>query len=412
MTALAAERRHAERRPARREGRRSGRKDAIWRNPADILPIVFRPWRIIRPSLTRPRQSAYVDIKLKRRLMKTTIVLILLTLECFWASANYPATIEFVPVGNPGNPADSNHQGAVRYTYRIGKYEVTNAQYAEFLNAVDPTGDNTLGLYNSDMSINANGGIVYNGGAANGSKYEIKTERGGNPVTFVSFLDAMRFTNWLENGQGAGSTESGVYTIGNGVDEVRNPSATYFIPNRDEWVKAASHKNDGPTGNYWSFPTSTNALPFCVQPPGSGAPTQSNTANCFANDDIANGYNDGYAVTGSSSFSETQSYLTDVGAYTTSASPYGTFDQGGNVWEWIENRVDSSREHGGGSWNTSVFAMFSYVGGAQIPTVEVADQGFRIASTSKIPEPPSYLLAAIVAALLAVRRRTAPYRDD
>ena len=29
-----------------------------------------------------------------------------------------------------------------------------------------------------------------------------------------------------------------------------------------------------------------------------------------------------------------QNYLTSVGAYSHSASPYGTFDQAGNVWEW------------------------------------------------------------------------------
>jgi len=40
----------------------------------------------------------------------------------------------------------------------------------------------------------------------------------------------MRFTNWLENGQGSGSTELGVYNIGSGTDEVCNPNATYFIP--------------------------------------------------------------------------------------------------------------------------------------------------------------------------------------
>ena len=42
--------------------------------------------------------------------------------------------IEWVTVGDPGNPADTTYWGAVAGTYRIGTYEVTNAQYAEFLN--------------------------------------------------------------------------------------------------------------------------------------------------------------------------------------------------------------------------------------------------------------------------------------
>jgi hypothetical protein len=44
-------------------------------------------------------------------------------------------TIDWVTVGNPGNAADDTGYGAVAGTYQIGKYEVTNAQYAEFLNA-------------------------------------------------------------------------------------------------------------------------------------------------------------------------------------------------------------------------------------------------------------------------------------
>ncbi len=50
--------------------------------------------------------------------------------------------IDWVTVGDPGNACDSHPYGcpgAVAYEYRIGKYEVTNAQYAEFLNAVAAT---------------------------------------------------------------------------------------------------------------------------------------------------------------------------------------------------------------------------------------------------------------------------------
>jgi hypothetical protein len=65
-------------------------------------------------------------------------------------------TIDWTLVGNPGNPTDllrsyydgsSGTHGSVDYVYRIGTYEVTNAQYAEFRNTKDPTGANTLGLY-------------------------------------------------------------------------------------------------------------------------------------------------------------------------------------------------------------------------------------------------------------------------
>ena len=59
--------------------------------------------------------------------------------------------IELTTIGNDGNPARGSGfgagQGRVDYQYHIGKYEVTFNQYLEFLNSVDPTGDNTLGLW-------------------------------------------------------------------------------------------------------------------------------------------------------------------------------------------------------------------------------------------------------------------------
>lgn len=118
-------------------------------------------------------------------------------------------TLDWAYVGNPGNPNDSTGYGGVGYGYYIGKYEVTNAQYAEFLNAVDSVGTNPNGIYNASMSSDVRGGISFNAGAAAGSKYEVKTNMGDKPVNYVSFVDAMRFSNWLNNGQGSGGTESG-----------------------------------------------------------------------------------------------------------------------------------------------------------------------------------------------------------
>ena len=36
--------------------------------------------------------------------------------------------IKTVPVGDPGNAADTTGYGAVAYKFQIGKYDVTNAQ--------------------------------------------------------------------------------------------------------------------------------------------------------------------------------------------------------------------------------------------------------------------------------------------
>jgi formylglycine-generating enzyme len=344
-------------------------------------------------SISQSQMPSVVRVRLR--------ISLLLIACCFLAptgALHAYVTFDWAIVGNSGNDPDSTGFGAVSNVFRISKYEVTNAQYTEFLNAVDPVGTNPHSVYSRSMGSNARGGIAFNGGATSGSKYSTKTYMGNKPVNYVSFLDAMRFTNWLENGQPVGGvgTESEVYTISNGLNATRSPSATFFIPSEDEWYKAAYHKNDGVTGNYWDYPTSTDAVPYSDQPPGSDAPTPSNTANFYRDDGIANGYNDGYAVTELQTFNSSQNYLTDVGAYTASLGPYGTFDMGGNVYEWNEAVINStSRCVRGGDWfNTSDLMAASYRFNAN-STFEYSNVGFRVAGSAVVPEPGSMLLGAL-----------------
>ena len=170
-----------------------------------------------------------------------------------------------------------------------------------------------------------------------------------NPVAYVSWYDAARFTNWLTNGQVGSGTEAGAYTLLGGTPEpsngntvVRNAGATWWLPSRDEWYKAAYHKNDGVTANYWKYATASNSLPSSDQPPGSDAPLATNVVNFFKDDKQPNGYNDGFAATGATILDFSQNYLTDVGAYTLALSPYGTYDQSGNVGEWCDTRVGTT----------------------------------------------------------------------
>ena len=120
------------------------------------------------------------------------------------APAASAVTIDWVTVGDPANACATRPQGcfgAVDYEYRIGKYEVTNAQYAEFLNGVDQTGANTLGLYNSGMeSDTTNGGISFVTGNAEGSKHVVKIGMANKPVPYVDWYSSLRFANWLHNG--------------------------------------------------------------------------------------------------------------------------------------------------------------------------------------------------------------------
>jgi len=65
--------------------------------------------------------------------------------------------IDYVSVGNAGNaadPATGSLYCAVSYAYKIGKYEVTNAQYGEFLNAKGASNSNgTYSLMDATTGI-------------------------------------------------------------------------------------------------------------------------------------------------------------------------------------------------------------------------------------------------------------------
>jgi hypothetical protein len=93
-------------------------------------------------------------------------------------------------------------------------------------------------------------------------------------------------------------------------------------------------------------------------------------------------------VTGSTSISGSQNYLTDVGAYSSSYSYYGTFDQGGNVYEWNEALITVNRGIRGSAWSIGGTGGLTASDRNSAPTaLEVQYIGFRVASVASIPEP-------------------------
>jgi len=102
------------------------------------------------------------------------------------ASLPNPGSIEMVTVGNPGNGTDPDTgsvYGAVSYEYKIGKYEVSNAEYAVFLNAVADADPNNL--FNAEMGNHARGGIARSGTTPN-FVYAVRTNMGDKPVNYVN----------------------------------------------------------------------------------------------------------------------------------------------------------------------------------------------------------------------------------
>ncbi len=266
--------------------------------------------------------------------------LTLLSVLTFAASVHAAVTIDYVTVGDAGNAADTTGYGAVAYNFQIGKFEVTNAQYAEFLNnkaASDPNG-----LFNASMGSNARGGITQNG-VSGSFTYTVKANMGDKPVNYVSFSDAMRFTNWINNGQGSSSTEIGAYDMTVAATTVIHSSAaTVWLPTENEWYKAAYYQPVGAGGdndNYWLYATQSNTIPTVGTVDANG-----NITNDGAN--VAN-YGSGAIWN-----SQTGNVTTVGSAGASSDSYYGAYDLGGNVFEWNEAIISNVRGLRGGSWNS------------------------------------------------------------
>ena len=310
-------------------------------------------------------------------------LLLSLLLSLGIASSSSAVSMDWTFVGNPGNACDDHGSagcvGAVSYRYNIGTFEVTNAQYVEFLNAkaaADP-----LGLYNPSMG-NAGfllyGGITRSGVSGSYTSSAI-AGRGNMPVNWVTPYDAMRFANWMNNGQGSGDTETGAYTLlggtetpSNGTTVARNANATIALTSENEWYKAAYY--DAVSTSFFHSPTASNTV-ACSTPTATP-----NRANC------------GSVLSFSGGFAS-------VGSYTGSASAYGTFDQGGNVEELNESIGDANGSRGirGGHYRSSSPVNLSTATWGYVAPGGYDFIGFRLAM---IPEPSTGLL--VIAGLIGL----------
>jgi formylglycine-generating enzyme len=319
-------------------------------------------------------------------------------------------SLSFVTVGDANNVADpATTHGAVNHDFRMGTCDVTVAQYCDFLNAVAKT--DTYGLYNGYMDM----GIVTSSvtrinivrsGASGDYSYAVGgsyAQAANCPIFAVGWGDAARFANWLQNGrpsfaagtpgQVSGSTETGAYTLNGANDNyrliavTRNPDAAYFLPSLDEWYKSAYYKGGGTSAGYWSFPTQSNVAPNNVL-----SATAPNSANYF---------------TCATCSTDVVNRLTPVGAFVASPGAYGTYDQGGNVGQWLDSSLDGSTFGvRGGDWDHYYSSMNTLSSGADsLPTWKLATTGFRLAASVPEPGTLSLLLACAVSLIACALRR-------
>ncbi len=281
---------------------------------------------------------------------------LLAAIVCMMAAVNFaPAdiirdiNIDFVTIGNVGNAADTGGTvgcGAVDYNYRIGKYEVTNAQW--------------------DTLIIAAGAPTGNPNSAYG--YHAALTDAQQPAPDISWYAATQFCNYLTSGDkslgayqfSGNNTNPGDFI---GIDRaaaMATYGTIYVLPTEDEWYKAAYYKPDG--SGYSVYANGLDTIP---------APD--------------NGWHYGFPF-------DVNVTPWDVG--TGAQEQNGTFDMMGNVAEWNETLITYGRGVRGGTHRTSATALASYGQDGMPPdhrgyVMGYGTMGFRVA---EVPEPATILL--------------------
>ncbi len=326
------------------------------------------------------------------------------------ASASASVVIDWVSIGNPGNPAQSQANrthfirtsgdaaGSVDYIYTIARNETSIADYAKFLNAVAAT--DTYGLYDSRMASNLNIAGISRSGSPGLYSYSV-VGSGERPITYVSWFDAARFANWLHHGQptgllGVGLIEDGAYLLSgatSGMAPQKKADAKVWIPTNNEWFKAAyydpTHMNGA--GGYWLHANRSGSM----------------QSNDFAVPGAANFRVGDFATTpGNNTSSATQNYLTDAGAYgVDSQSYYGINDMAGNVYEWndLTGTASLTRGYRGGAWDiTNSVSLDSASQAFGNTNYAASNLGFRLAA---VPEPSSMFLTLCFGSAIVWRRK-------
>ena len=257
----------------------------------------------------------------------------------------------------PGNVGDRLNQwkGRVNYEFYIGKYELSNAEYTRFLNAVARYSD-PYGLYSPNMGNSVCGGIDRTIDKNDHFFYKTKTGWEKRPVCYIGFYDLARYANWLhygcpntgraELGTTEGTSSQGAYDTSD-FENVRlghkpayqnfgkrNIGALYWIPDENEWYKAAYYD-----------PTRLGNRPYYDYPTRSCNPPRKDEANYMIDNELVVG--DPF-------------YVAEVDAYPNAASYFKTQQQGGNVWEWLDSwqyNVVGVRGLKGGSWGYTFYGL-------------------------------------------------------
>lgn len=231
--------------------------------------------------------------------------------------------------------------GGVAYDYRLSRAEIATSQWMEFVNTFSTQADFPQQLFGGASFVSIAGYPTAWGARPDqsyigpGIRYSlINYARASDfPVAGITWRDAAMFCNWLHNGkssdratlwQGAYDTTTfGLDPVQGITDQVRrSPGARFWIPDLDEWAKAAffdPNKNGPGAPGYWQYAISSDTAPNYGFPENAG--TQANAGTAVDPFD-------------------TPEWRIPVGSYALNQSPWGIVDAAGSAAEWTEDPWD------------------------------------------------------------------------
>jgi len=199
--------------------------------------------------------------------------------------------IEFVTVGDPGNPGFDGHAlfeplagaGSIPYEYRLSRTEITSGQWIEFANAVAGLGSEWARFSETVWFPTVKAEWLPSGGL----RYTLMPGAEDVPVQGMSFMHAALYANWLNNNKAASldAIRTGAYDLTRvGVDGIHLtgpaftyedlqplPGAKFWVPSIGEWMKGGFYDPDknGTGPGWWNYANSKDRVPV-YGPPGQG----------------------------------------------------------------------------------------------------------------------------------------------
>jgi formylglycine-generating enzyme required for sulfatase activity len=210
--------------------------------------------------------------------------------------------------------------------YYIGKYEVTNLNYCEFLNDRNRSSSDNWDSRMKIQRIGSEGNYQY----IPMSGFETI------PVCYIAYNDATAFTGWKS------------------VTTGKN----YHLPTKHQWQKAAAWdptQHDPIQKKFWTYGFQSDSIDC----------SSANFNNCYP----------GFLPVGS---------FNGTGGKNKALSFYGCSDMAGNIWEWTTEPFVDSFGLRGGAWNNDEsLCRTTHIENVGDVTVRGFNVGFRLVMEKK-----------------------------